>query len=55
MGTLMSGTLELPQFREHIIATDLRGGYQVVAADLNNDGRDEIIDGYRGKGGSLYL
>jgi hypothetical protein len=30
-------------FREHIIATDLKGGYQVVAADLNADGKPDLI------------
>ncbi|MFB3779206.1 MAG: FG-GAP-like repeat-containing protein [Bryobacteraceae bacterium] len=32
-----------PQFREHIIAEDLKGGYQVVAADLNGDRRPDLI------------
>ena len=30
-------------FREHVIATDLKGGYQVVAADLNHDGKPDLI------------
>ncbi len=30
-------------FREHIIATGLKGGYQVVAADLNGDGKPDLI------------
>ncbi|SVE55499.1 uncharacterized protein METZ01_LOCUS508353, partial [marine metagenome] len=30
-------------FAEHTIATDLSGGYQVVAADLNADGRTDLI------------
>jgi hypothetical protein len=32
-----------PQFREHVIAEDLKGGYQVVVADLNRDGRSDLI------------
>ncbi|HUP02522.1 MAG TPA: FG-GAP-like repeat-containing protein [Bryobacteraceae bacterium] len=32
-----------PQFAEHSIATDLRGGYQVVSADLNGDGKPDLI------------
>jgi hypothetical protein len=31
------------QFREHLIAQDLRGAYQVVVADLNHDGRPDLI------------
>ena len=30
-------------FVEHTIANDLKGGYQVVAADLNHDGRPDLI------------
>jgi hypothetical protein len=30
-------------FLEHVLATDLKGGYQVVAADLNRDGRPDLI------------
>jgi hypothetical protein len=32
-----------PSFREHTIATDLKGGYQVVAVDINKDGRPDLI------------
>src|SRR5215475_9522535 len=32
-----------PAFTPHTIADDLRGGYQVVAADLNHDGRPDLI------------
>lgn len=31
------------QFKAHTIATDLRGGYQVVVADLNRDGKPDLI------------
>ncbi len=34
---------EIPSFVEHVIATDLRGGYQVVASDLNRDGKPDLI------------
>ncbi len=30
-------------FTPHPIATDLKGGYQVVAADLNHDGKTDLI------------
>ena len=31
------------RFEEHTIATGLRGGYQVVAVDLNHDGKPDLI------------
>ncbi|MEO7143962.1 MAG: VCBS repeat-containing protein [Bryobacteraceae bacterium] len=31
------------KFREHVLATDLKGGYQVVVADLNHDGKPDLI------------
>ncbi|MGH9664841.1 MAG: FG-GAP repeat domain-containing protein [Bryobacteraceae bacterium] len=31
------------RFREHVLATGLKGGYQVVVADLNHDGKPDII------------
>ena len=33
----------LPQFREQTLADDLKGGYQVIAADLNKDGKPDLI------------
>ncbi|MBI1788297.1 MAG: VCBS repeat-containing protein [Acidobacteria bacterium] len=30
-------------FVEHVIAADLKGGYQVVAADMNKDGKPDLI------------
>jgi hypothetical protein len=30
-------------FEEHTIASDLRGGYQVVVADINHDGKPDLI------------
>ena len=33
----------VPQFVAHEIATGLRGGYQVVAADVNHDGKPDLI------------
>ncbi len=35
--------LSVPHFREHTVATGLRGGYHVVAADLNHDGKPDLI------------
>lgn len=31
------------QFRPHTLATDLKGGYQVLAVDLNRDGRLDLL------------
>ena len=31
------------QFIQHTIATDLTGGYQVVAADINRDGKPDLV------------
>src|SRR5437667_11485245 len=31
------------RFVEHTIASDLRGGYQVVVADINHDGKPDLI------------
>ncbi len=33
----------LPKFRERTIATGLKGGYQVIADDLNDDGKPDLI------------
>src|SRR6202030_2325604 len=30
-------------FREHLVATGLSGGYQVVVADMNHDGKPDLI------------
>jgi aldos-2-ulose dehydratase/isomerase family protein/FG-GAP repeat protein len=43
MPTLLVALLLAANFKEHLIATDLKGGYQVVAADLNHDGKPDLI------------
>jgi len=40
---LMSLAAAPPEFRAHTIATDLRGGYQVVPCDVNHDGKIDLI------------
>jgi hypothetical protein len=35
--------LSVPHFREHTVSTGLAGGYQVIAADLNHDGKPDLI------------
>ncbi len=44
----MNVAADLPRFRERTVATDLKGGYQVVAFDLNRDGRPDLIALARG-------
>jgi hypothetical protein len=34
---------DLPRFREHVITKALKLGYQLVAADLNGDGKKDLI------------
>jgi hypothetical protein len=38
-----------------VIDATFNEGHALICADLNNDGNDEIIAGYRGKGCSLYI
>jgi hypothetical protein len=40
---LVYGQSPPAKFAEHTIATDLRGGYQVVATDINRDGKPDLI------------
>jgi hypothetical protein len=34
---------DLPSFREHVITTEVKFGYQLVAVDLSGDGRKDLI------------
>jgi hypothetical protein len=34
---------DLPRFRAHVISQELKYGYQLVAADLNQDGKKDLI------------
>src|SRR5262245_3489173 len=40
---LIHGSAAQVRFAEHTIGTDLRGGYQVVATDINHDGKPDLI------------
>lgn len=40
---LAAGSLAGQEFRQHTVATGLKGGYQVVAADMNGDGKPDLI------------
>jgi hypothetical protein len=37
-----------------VIDDSLRDGHTILTADLNGDGSDEVIAGYRGKGVNVY-
>jgi hypothetical protein len=41
-GTNLYGQ-DLPRLREHVISKELKYGYQLLAADLNKDGRKDLI------------
>jgi hypothetical protein len=40
---LTAGCASAQEFREHTIATNLVRGYQVIPADMNRDGRPDLI------------
>lgn len=42
------------QWQRHVIDDTLADGHTIWTADLNGDGRDEVIAGYRGKGVNVY-
>jgi len=42
-------------WERQVIDTTLNDGHVLLTADLNKDGRDEIIAGYRGRGRSVYI
>ena len=49
---------EAPQgelWARHVIDPAFHEGHALVCADLNGDGNDEIVAGYRGPGTSLYV
>ncbi len=48
-------TEESGRWKRNVIDDTLIDGHTVTAADLNGDGRDEIIAGYRGKGHNVYI
>ena len=41
-------------WQRHVIDDSLADGHTILTADLNGDGRDEVIAGYRGKGVNVY-
>jgi len=43
------------QWKRHVIEDAMVNGHALAVADLNKDGRDEIVAGFRGKGFQLYV
>jgi hypothetical protein len=41
-------------WNRHVIDPDFHDGHALACADLDSDGNDEIVAGYRGPGTSLY-
>jgi hypothetical protein len=42
-------------WKRNVIEKELADGHALLVADLNGDGRDEIIAGFRGKGRRVYI
>jgi Aldos-2-ulose dehydratase, beta-propeller domain/FG-GAP-like repeat/FG-GAP repeat len=42
-------------WRREVIDRSLVDGHTILTADLNGDGRDEVVAGYRGQGRSVYI
>ena len=42
-------------WQRQVIDTTLNDGHVLLTADLNHDGQDEVIAGYRGQGRSVYV
>ena len=47
--------LRSEKWRRAVIDDTLVDGHTIVTADLNRDGRDEVIAGYRGQGRSVHV
>lgn len=47
--------LRADKWRRAVIDDTLVDGHTIVTADLNRDGRDEVIAGFRGQGRSVYV
>jgi hypothetical protein len=43
------------QWARQVIDATFVEGHTVLAADLNGDGLDEVVAGFRGRGGSVYI
>lgn len=52
---LVHGSASPTRFAEHTIGSDLRGGYQVVVADINHDGKPDLIALASGMGELIWF
>ncbi len=48
-------TEEGRSWKRSVIDTELNDGHTIVTADLDGDGRDEVVAGYRGAGRSVHI
>jgi hypothetical protein len=52
--TCSAGADKGKEWRRQVIDDSLRAGHALCCADLDGDGQDEIVAGFRGEGTSLY-